>query len=301
MQLSAVVQLIREAGSRWMDHRAPRLGAALAFYALFSLAPVLVIVTAIAALFFGVQASQGQIVGQLRELVGEEGGKAVEVMLANANNAHKGTFATVVGIAILLVGAMGLFDELQDSLNLIWGVQPKPGRSWLSILRDRFMSFSMVLCIAFLLLVSLVVSAVLSALTSFLGTWREAVAGQTLELLISLGIITILFALIYRYLPDARIAWRDVWFGAVVTSVLFTVGKLFIGLYLGQAGIGSAYGAAGSFAVLLLWLYYSAQIFLFGAELTRVYADRFGSGVVPAKDAELVRPSTEESKQLVRV
>jgi membrane protein len=192
---------------------------------------------------------------------------------------------------MLLVGALGLFGQLQDALNTVWQVQPKAGRGMLGFLRDRFLSFSMVLGTAFLLLVSLVISAALSALGGLLGDWGASVIGQIVNAAVTLLVITLLFAMIYRFLPDAQIAWRDVWFGAVFTTVLFTVGKYLIGFYLGRAGTASAYGAAGSFAALLIWLYYSAQIFLFGAELTKAHADRCGSRIVPKDNAVSVTPS----------
>jgi len=277
--------MLKEAGNSFIEDMAPRLGAALAYYTVVSLAPLLVIVLAIAGFVFGDQAAQGRVQGEISSLVGEEGGKAVEQMVVNADRPKAGTVATVFGVAMLLFGASGLFGQLQDALNTIWGVQPKPGRGIMGIIRDRFLSFTMVLGTAFLLLVSLVISAVLSALESMLGEWGASVLGQVFNLLVSTGVITVLFAMIYRFLPDAKIVWRDVWLGAALTAVLFTIGKYLIGLYLGKAGLASAYGAAGSLAVLLIWLYYSSQIFLFGAELTKVYANKFGSRIVPKDNA----------------
>jgi membrane protein len=285
--------LLKDAGSEWLEDKAPRLGAALAYYAVFSLAPLLVIVTAIAGLVFGQQAVQGHLSTQIQGLVGPDGAKAVEAMVASANKPASGTLASVLGVVMLLVGAGGLFGELQDALNTIWEVQPKPGRGLLGILRDRFLSFSMVLGTTFLLLISLVVSAALAALGSLFGDWTTSLVGQAVNLAVSFGVITLLFAMIYRYLPDATIAWRDVWFGAAVTAALFSVGKSLIGLYLGATGVASAYGAAGSLAVLLIWLYYSTQIFLFGAELTKAYANRFGGRIVPKANAV---PLTDEAR-----
>ena len=201
---------------------------------------------------------------------------------------------------MLLLGAAGLFGELQGALNTIWGVRPKPGRGVLGLLRDRFLSFSMVLGTTFLLLVSLVVSAALAALGSLFGEWQTAVVGQVVNQVISLGVVTLLFAMIYRFLPDVKIAWRDVWLGAVITAVLFTVGKYLIGLYLGRTSTASAFGAAGSLAVLLIWLYYSAQIFLFGAEFTKVHANRFGSRIVPAENAEPVSKEARAEQGMPR-
>ena len=222
---------------------------------------------------------------QMEDLVGEEGAKAIEIMVASASAPASGFWATIIGAIMLLVGALGLFGQLQDALNTIWEVEPNSGRGMLGFLRDRLLSLSMVLGTAFLLLVSLVISAILSAVARLFGEWGATIVGQALNLSVSFLIITLLFAMIYRFLPDARIAWRDVWFGAAFTTLLFTIGKFLIGLYLGQAGTASAYGAAGSFAALLIWLYYSAQIFLFGAELTKVFADRRGTGILPKENA----------------
>ena len=221
----------------------------------------------------------------LEDPTGEDGAKAIESMVASANKPASSTWATVLGIVMLFVGAAGLFGQLQDALNTIWKVQPKPGRGIVGFIHDRFLSFSMVLGTAFLLLLSLVISAALAALGSLFGEWGTSLAGQCFNLVTSFVVITFLFAMIYRFLPDAKIAWRDVWPGAIVTSLLFSGGKSLIGFYLGQTGTASAYGAAGSLAVLLIWLYYSAQIFLFGAELTKAYADRFGSRIIPKENA----------------
>ena len=285
--------MLKEAGNSFIEDKAPRLGAALAYYAIFSLAPLLVIVLAVAGLLFNKQAASGLVKGQIEELVGEDGGKAIEQMVASADQPQTGTLATVVGVGMLLFGAAVLFGQLQDALNTIWGVQPKAGRGIMGILRDRFLSFSMVLGTAFLLLVSLVVSAALSAMGRMFGEWGMSAGGQAVNVVVSLIVVTVLFAMIYRFLPDAKIARKDVWFGAAITSVLFTAGKFLIGLYLGRTGTASAYGAAGSLAVLLIWLYYSSLIFLFGAELTKSYANLFGSRIVPKDYAE---PVTAEAR-----
>jgi membrane protein len=293
-------RLLKDSGAEWMEDKAPRLGAALAYYTIFSLAPLLVIVTAIAGFFFGREAAQGQLASQIQGLVDEQGGKAVQEMVANAGQTGSGGLATALGIVMLLLGAMGLFGQLQDALNTVWEVQPKPGRGILGFLRDRFLSFSMVLSVAFLLLVSLVISAWLAALGSLFGDWQTSVLGHLVNGAVSYVVITLLFAMIFRYLPDAEIAWKDVWLGAVIASLLFVVGKLLIGLYLGHSSVGSVYGAAGSLAVLLVWLYYSSQIFLFGAEFTKVYADTFGSRIVPSANAEPVTPQARAEEGIPR-
>jgi membrane protein len=280
--------LFQDAGSQWMEDKASRLGAALAYYTAFSLAPLLVIVIAIIGFFFGREAAMGQLSAQIESLVGEDGAKAVEAMVASADKPATGLFATIVGVAMLLVGALGLFGQLQDALNTVWGVEAKSTGGITGFIRDRLLSFTMVLGTAFLLLISLVISAALAAVASLFGEWQGTVIGQILNAAVSLVVITLLFAMIYRFLPDAKIAWRDVWFGAGFTTVLFMIGKYLIGLYIGGTSIASSYGAAGSLAALLIWLYYSAQIFLFGAELTKAFANRYGSRIVPKDHAVAV-------------
>lgn len=293
MTASEYWPVVKDAGSQWVDDKAPRLGAALAYYSIFSIAPLLVIAIAVAGLVFGADAARGEVSRQVGHLVGEKGGEAVESMVEAANKPGAGTVATVLGVVMLLVGATGLFAQLQDALNTVWEVQPKPGRGVWGIIRDRFLSLSMVMGVAFLLLVSLIVSAALAAVGGLFGDLQTSVVGQVVTTVIDLTVISLLFALIFRYLPDAEIAWRDVWFGAGVTAALFVVGKVLIGVYLGRAGVASAYGAAGSLAVLLVWLYYAAQIFLFGAELTKAYANRMGSRIKPKPHAE---PVTTEAR-----
>jgi membrane protein len=219
-------------------------------------------------------------------------------MVESASKPGTGTLGSVLGIAMLLFGAAGLFGQLQDALNTVWDVRPKPDRGVWGMIRDRFLSLSMVLGVAFLLLVSLIASSALAAIGSLLGDWQTGAVGLVLTTLLDLVVVTALFALIYRYLPDAEIAWRDVWFGAAVTAVLFTIGKFLIGMYLGRAGVGSAYGAAGSLAVLLVWLYYASQIFLFGAELTKAYANHLGSRIKPKPYAEAVTPEVRAQQDL---
>jgi membrane protein len=226
--------------------------------------------------------NRGHIVEEIRGLVGEHAAKAVQDMVENAGREKKsGAVATAFGLLMLLFGASGVFGELQDSLNTIWGVKPRPGRAVLGVIKDRFASFTMVIGIGFLLLVSLILSAALAALGTMLGGGGKEDAMHAINLLVSFGVTTVLFAAMYKYVPDVRIEWRDVWIGAVVTSALFTLGKFAIGLYLGRSGVASAYGAAGSLVVILVWVYYSAQILLFGAEFTKVYAQRYGSGIRP--------------------
>jgi membrane protein len=273
-------ELAKAAAVSWRDDYAPSMGAALAYYTTFSAAPLLLIVVSVAGLVFGQEAARGEIFEQLRGLIGAEGAVAVQGLLESVSKPKEGVLATVVGIVVLLVGATTVFAELQDALDRIWRAPVRTRSSGLwTLLRARILSFGMILGIGFLLMVSLVVSAALSAL----GRWWAPIFGgwelllQGVNLLVSFVLITVIFALIYKVMPRARVEWRDVWIGAAVTALLFSIGKSLIGLYIGRSGVTSGFGAAGSLAVLLLWVYYSAQIFLLGAEFTWVYAHSHGS------------------------
>jgi membrane protein len=292
----SVMQIAVEAANGWIEDAAARLAAAISFTTIFSLAPMLILVVAVAGVFWGNQPDvvQGRLMAELRALVGEGGAEVVGTMLENAERpGGGGLLASILGIVTLLVGATALFAQLQDALNTIWGVKPSPRTNaiW-AFVRQRLLSFGLILTVCFLLLVSLVISVVITALSDALGV--QGVVLHLLNVVVSIGLITFLFALIYRYLPDARIAWRDVWVGALVTAVLFTLGKLGIGLYLGNSSTASTYGAAGSLVVLLLWIYYSVMILLYGAEVTQVYATRFGQGVIPNENAVRVVTETVE-------
>lgn len=271
-----LMNLFWETYRAWSADKAPQMGAALAYYCVFSLSPLLIVATAIAGLIFGEQAARGEIVNELRNTVGQPVAQAVEEMLSQANQSGAGGTATILGLILLFLGASGVVNQLQDALNTIWKVTP-PERYLLGLVRGRLLSFVIVVATGILLLVSLVVSAALAALIKFVPT--DALPGgthlwQAVNVPVSITIMTLLFALIYKVLPSAPISWRDVWIGAAVTAVLFNVGNFFIGLYLGQAGTSSAYGAAGSVLVILVWVYYAAQILLFGAEFTHVVAVR---------------------------
>jgi membrane protein len=280
MRLEKFRGLIAKSIAAWSDDFAPSMGAALAYYTLFSLAPLLIIAIAVAGFFFGEEAARGEIVAQIQGLIGTDGAAAVQGLLRSANAPARSLLATAVSVIVLVIGATTVFAELQSDLDRIWRV-PAPLREsgiW-SLLRTRLLSFGLVLGLGFLLLVSLLVSATIAAL----GDWnhgffegREALL-QALTFAISFVVTTFLFAMIYKFMPRARIAWRDVWVGAAVTSLLFEGGKVLIGLYLGKTGVASAFGAAGSLVVLLVWVYFSAQIFLLGAEFTWVYAHEYGS------------------------
>ena len=273
-----------ETFEQWSADNAPRLGAALAYYSVFSLAPLLIVVIAVAGLAFGREAAQGQIVAQIRDFVGQQSAEAIEKMISTARGQAKGIFATVIGLVTLIFGASLVVSELRSSLNLIWKVQERgdsPGllRGMARMVQQRFLSFAMVLGVGFLLLVSLVINAMLAALGQRLQQLLPLpeLALQTITAVIWFAVTSLLFALIYKVLPDIEIAWSDVAVGAVVTSALFTLGKLLIALYLGKSSVASTYGAAGSLVIILLWVYYSAQIFFFGAEFTRTYANKYGS------------------------
>ena len=279
MRAPLILPLFGTALRAWWDDDAPRLGASLAYYTLFAIAPVLLVATAIAGMVFGPEAVRGELVGQLDQLVGREGAHAVQSLLEGASQRRAGIVATVGGSIAFVVAATGAFLELQAALNTIWRVKPKPGANLRAFVLDRLRSFGLVVAIGFLLMVSLAVTAALAALSGWLSGRSSDIppVWSGVTMLVSLIVTTALFALLYRVLPDVHLRWRDVTTGAFVTAVLFTIGQQFIGLYLGQSSVVSSYGATGSVMILLLWVYYSCQILLFGAEFTRAYALRQGT------------------------
>ncbi len=299
MSFSNFWSVLKQTFVEWQRDKVSRLAAALAYYTAFALAPVLVIVIAIASFLFERSTVQNRIIEQLQGLLGPDGAKLVEGMLTSAQaNEGGGFWPTVISVTLLIVGASGLFVQLQDALNTVWNVETRPDAGLWGLIRDRLLSFGMLLSIGFLLLVSLMLSAGLAAVSSLFG---DALFGwdlgwRILNTIVSFGVITLLFALIYKVLPDATVSWSDVWIGSAMTALLFTIGKSLIGLYLGSSSVASAYGAAGSFVVLLLWIYYSAQILLFGAEFTQVYANRFGSDIRPSEHAVFAADATPEEK-----
>ncbi len=275
-------QIFRETFTEWQDDNASQLAAAMAFYTVFSLAPLLFIAVAIAGLMFGREAIQGEVLFYIERVTGGVGAKVVQNLLADAH-AHS-TVATVIGLGTLLFGASIVFAQLQDALNTIWEVTPKPERSMRLFLKKRIVSFLMVIGCGLLLLASLIAAAAISATKDILGNWFS-MPSYLLEIayfLISFVGITLLFGLLFKFLPDVKVAWSDVWIGSAFTALLFTLGKSAIGIYLGHSRMGSAYGATGSIIVLLAWIYYSAQVVFFGAEFTQVYARRYGTGVEPS-------------------
>ncbi len=284
--MGAARELLSQTFNKWLEDRAERLGAALAFYAALSIAPMLIIILSIVSFFYAGVTLDG-IREQIAHVIGPYAADAAVATIGSARaNGGAGAAAIVSAIA-LLFGATLLFAQLQDAMNTIWEVRPKSRRVWAEILRTRLLSFAMVLVVCFLLVVSLVISTVLAAITEYFSNLVPGTARllPTVDFLVTFVMTTILFAAIYKILPDVHIAWRDVWTGAAVTSALFTAGKIFIGFYLARSGITSAYGAASSLMVLLLWVYFSAQLLFLGAEFTRVYADRYGRQVHPARGA----------------
>lgn len=279
-KLRDLFNLSKRAFASWSNDYAPSMGAALAYYTVFSIAPLLLIVISVAGLVFGRDAARGEIFAQLSGLMGAQGAMAVQGLLEAVNKPTEGIVATAIGIALLVVGATTVFGELQDALDRIWRAPAREKDTGLfNLLRVRLMSFSMIMGIGFLLMVSLVASAALAAL----GKWWSPLFGgwetlaQTVNFVFSFVMVTVVFAMIYKVMPRVRVQWRDVWVGAAVTALLFTIGKHLIGLYIGKSSVASGYGAAGSLVVVLVWVYYSAQIFLLGAEFTWVYAHTFGS------------------------
>lgn len=293
--------LIMDTVKEWQDDQASRLAAALSYYTTFSLAPLLILVIAIAGLAGGRDAAQGLVMTQVEDLVGTDGREFVESMIENASVPATGLTASLIGSATLLLGAIGAFNELQNALNRIWDVEPKPieglGRRLKEFILKRLLSFSMLLGIGFLLLVSLVVSAGLSAMDEFLSAIPQfsEVILQILNVVVSFGLITLLFAMIFKFIPDVDVTWRNVWLGALITAVLFTIGKTLIGLYLGRSEVGSNFGAAGSLALIMIWVYYSSQILFFGAEFTQVHSKRKGGKPDPEAHAVKVKRVKEVS------
>jgi membrane protein len=286
MKTGRASSLLKETLYAWMDDKALRLGAALAYYAIFSIPPLVVLVISSIGIFFEGDVS-AVFQQQLSSLIGPEAGRTI-VELSQQQSASDGMLAGMLGVFVLLFGASGVFGELQDAMDTIWKVQPKPGRGILGVIVDRFLSFAMVLGIGFLLLVSMILTSFVALVGGALATWLPGgeVIGHLLELGMSFAVVTLLFAMMFKILPDVKIAWNDVWIGAGVTAALFTVGKFLIGLYLAKGGIGTSYGAAGSVIIMIVWVYYSSQILFLGAEFTKVYTNWRKPHVEAAENAE---------------
>jgi membrane protein len=268
---------LQETANRWLQHKDARLGAALAYYSIFSLGPLIVIAIAIAGFVFGADAVQAQVVGALQGLLGDSGTQAIDAMLKGANKPREGILATVIGVGTLVLAAVGVVVQLKDALNTVWEVETSPGSGIWRFVRTYIWSLAGVLSVGFLLLVSMLLTAALSAAGKYIAPYLPEATLQIAGSLASFAIITVLFAMMFKWLPDTPIAWRDVWLGAILTAALFEVGKLLIGLYIGKQGLQSTYGAAASIVVVLIWVYYSVQLVLMGAEFTNVYARRYGS------------------------
>jgi membrane protein len=272
-------ELPKKAGQVWYEYGAHRLGVALAYYLAFALAPVLVIAVALASVVFGEAAAQGQLVKQIEATIGPQMAEVIQTILGQTHATGAGTLATTVSIAALLLSATAVFVEIQYGLDTLWDVRPKQSRGWLGLVKDRFWSLAVVLVVGALLLLSLTVSILMDM-------FFPSASLRAVNFIVSLGLITLLVATIYKILPDVVLAWRHVWVGSAATAVLFMLGKYLIGVYLSQVSLASAYGVAGSLAVILLWVYYSAQVFLFGAAFTKVYANRYGRPMVRTDRAE---------------
>lgn len=285
--------MFKETFKEWNEDKAPRLGASLAYYTIFSLGPLLVVIIAIASKVFS--NAEAQIVGTIGGVVGKEGADVIGETIKNANKGNANIIAGIIGIVTLLLGASGVFGQLKDALNTIWEVQPKPGQGIMATIKQRFFSFTMVLGTGFLLLVSLVITAAVSSLSDILKKILPGgdIVGQVVSFIVSVLIIALVFTLLFKFLPDVKITWGDVWIGGLVTSILFSLGQIALGLYLGSGAVGKSFGAAGSLVIILVWIYYSTQILFMGAEFTQVYTNKYGSHVRPEENAEFV---TEEAR-----
>ena len=287
MEKLSIVAVLKETFAEFMSDNAMRLSAALAYYSVFSLAPLLIIAISIAGAVFGEKAAQGAIEGQLSEAIGAESASAVQEMISNSHASGDNILMTIVGVIILLITASGVFSQLKDAMNTVWDITLKPGFSIKKLLKGKLVALSMVLVIGFLLLISLALSTTVAALTAWLGTQlpMPGFVFQMFTFVLSIGIVTLLFATIFKVLPDAEVEWRDVWSGALLTAFLFSIGKMGLALYLGREAASSTYGAAGALILLLSWVYYSANILLLGAEFTQVYAKHRGRAIAPADNA----------------
>jgi membrane protein len=268
---------LAETFNSWSEHKDARLGAALAYYSVFSLGPLIVIAISIAGLAFGQEAVQGQVTGAIRGLLGDTGAQAVDAMLKGADRPREGMFATILGLGALVFAAIGVVVQLKDALNTVWDVKSPPGKGLWRFARTYVLSLAGVLAVGFLLLVSLLLTAALSAVGKYIAPYLPEGALQIAGSAASFAAISVLFAMMFKWLPDTRVEWRDVWLGAILTAALFELGKFVIGFYIGKQGLESTFGAAASIVVVLIWIYYSAQLVLMGAEFTKVYARRYGS------------------------
>ncbi|MEM8505290.1 MAG: YihY/virulence factor BrkB family protein [Cyanobacteria bacterium P01_D01_bin.1] len=293
MKLKSILSLLKEAFGGWQEDRVSLLAAALAYYTVLSIAPLIVIAIALAGTVFGADAAQGEIVNTLEGLIGEQGAQVIESIVRNAAQPELNSAASIFGAIALLISASGLFSHLQAALNIVWNVEAKKNRNLWAVLCKRLLSFGMVLAIALLLLASLLASAAISTLSQLDADFLPNISSlwQWVDGFASLCIVVLLFALIYKYLPDVELSWKDVWTDAIITAALFILGKYLLGFYISRSSIGSAYGAAGSLVVFLVWIFYSTQILLFGAELTQAYVCRYNRQVQPTRHATIADSS----------
>jgi membrane protein len=285
----------------FIDDKVPKLSGSLSYYMIFSMGPLLLIIITVCSFFFGREAIEGGIYRQLQGFIGKDTAAQLQEIIKNASLSGKTTVATIIGIITLLIGATGVFAEMQDSINMIWGVKAKPKKSWLKFLQNRFISFSVIISLSFLLLVSLGVSALIESFSSYLQGRFPGVTVlffYVLNLLITMGITSFIFSIVFKVLPDAEIRWKDVIAGSIVTTVLFLLGKFAISFYISQAQIGSTYGPAGSLIVLIIWIYYSSMILFYGAEFTKAYAMEYGAAIHPAKYAVAIEQVEKEKENI---
>jgi len=295
-KIKEIPSMIVQSYYEFLDDKGFKMAAALSYYSAFSLGPLLIIVIAIAGFFFGEDAARGQIFTELKNLVGPDGAIMIETILKGAASKSAGIFAAIVSIVLLVLGSIGVFLELQESLNIVWGVELKPGRGLWLFIKNRLVSFSMVVATGFLLMVSLIISSVISLINTYMGEQFPSILPMAFIFnnLSSLIVLTVMFAMVYKVLPDVIISWKYVWFGAILTSVLFTLGKYLISLYLGSSSFSSTYGAAASLVILFLWIYYSGLILFFGAELTQVFRKRYSDNkLLPTKDSMIMPKVTD--------
>ncbi len=296
-RFKSVGTMLKESGAQWSNDECSRLAASLALYTMLSIAPLLVITVAVAGMAFGDEAARGHIAREIGTIVGPQAGESIQGMVAAADRPSTGVVSSIVSLVIVLFGASGVFGELQSALNRIWEVKPKPGRGVKGFIRDRFFSFAMVMGVAFLLLVSLVVSAMVAGVSGYFEHLIELpFLWEAVNFVISLGVTSVLFALIFKLVPDVKVAWRDVWVGGVVTAIAFSIGRVALAWYVGRSATVSPFGAAGSLVALIVWVYYSAQILFMGAEFAQVYATRYGSRIVPSKNAVPIDAPTPDEK-----
>lgn len=304
LKFKDVKEMIYETFDQFIDDKGFKMSAALSFYAAFSLGPLLLIVISITGIFYGEEAVRGEISKQITYLIGKDGAEMIQIIIKGASNKVTGIFTGIVSLIFLILGSIGVFLELQESLNIIWGIEPRPGRGIWGFIKTRLVSFSMVVATGFLLMVSLIINSLIYLFYNFLGNYFDTIlpASEAVNLITSFCVITLLFAMIFKYLPDAVISWKYIWFGAVITSVLFSIGKYFIGLYLGNSSYGSTYGAAASIVILFIWIYYSGIILYLGAEFTQIFRRRYSkSELQPDTDGVILPKISELLKNLMKM